>query len=125
MRLCLSVFVTLVQPIEIKEGYECENSVELEGTLSKIKDLKEISTRTVLEMNLLVPRGAYGRQDLIPIVTWGRTATYCHTKLSPGQRVRVTGRIQSRERVGEDGGTYRIYNVSVIDLEVVNTEEAV
>ena len=124
-RLHLTVFVeTIEQVYNEGEPYSDINSIRVLGTVSKIKELKNTGTRVIQEMNLLVPRKTQ-KTDLLPVVAWGRTATYCNESLNINDTILVNGRIQSRDRVGTNNEAYRLYSVSVLSLEVVDDAEAV
>lgn len=50
--------------------------------------------REIADLFLSVPR-AFGREDLIPVIAWGQNARWA-AELSAGERVQITGRLQSR-----------------------------
>lgn len=79
--------------------------------------------REIADILLAVNR-SYNKSDYIPCIAWGRNARFCQG-LGVGSKIRLTGRIQSREykkRIDEDEFiTKTAYEVSVIKLE----EEAI
>jgi len=75
--------------------------------------------REICDMMIAVNR-AFGKSDYIPCIAWGRNAQYAsHFKV--GDRVKVTGRLQSREyQKLTESGEYIVrnaYEVSVFTLE--------
>ncbi len=76
--------------------------------------------REIADMLLAVNR-AHGKSDYIPAIAWGRNARLA-SALSVGQRVRLEGRLQSREyeKQLEYGVVKRVaYEVSTSALEVI------
>ena len=75
--------------------------------------------REIADILLAVNR-SYNKSDYIPCIAWGRNARFCQG-LEVGNKIRLTGRIQSREykkRISEDEFvTKTAYEVSVIKLE--------
>lgn len=74
---------------------------------------------------LLAVNRSYNKSDYIPCIAWGRNARFSK-QLSVGSKVRITGRIQSREykkRLSEDEYISKTaYEVSVIKLEALSDE---
>ena len=75
--------------------------------------------REIADMLLAVNR-SYNKSDYIPCIAWGRNARFSKT-LAVGDKVRLSGRIQSREyrkRTAEDTFiTKTAYEISVIKIE--------
>ena len=92
-RLKLFVFVNIIEPVITEDNI---NDVFLEGYICKqpIYRLTPLG-RQITDVLLAVNR-SYNKSDYIPCVIWGRNALYTKD-LTVGQRVRVAGRIQSRE----------------------------
>ncbi|MDO4552181.1 MAG: single-stranded DNA-binding protein [Bacillota bacterium] len=99
---------------------EDANRVELEGFLCKAP-IRRTSPmgREICDLMLAVNR-MYGKSDYIPCIAWGRNALYCGN-LQVGNRLCLTGRLQSREyRKKEEGGAVSLrtaYEVSILKLE--------
>ena len=78
--------------------------------------------REIADILLAVNR-SYNKSDYIPCIAWGRNARFCQN-LEVGSKVRLTGRIQSREykkRISDDEFvTKTAYEVSVVKLEELN-----
>ena len=75
--------------------------------------------REIADILLAVNR-SYNKSDYIPCIAWGRNARFCQG-LEVGSKIRLTGRIQSREykkRINDDEFiTKTAYEISVIKLE--------
>ena len=90
-RLVVSVFAKELS----REDGEDENRLELSGTLCKEPSLRSTPLgRTICDMILAVNR-RYGRADYLPCIAWGSLAHRCG-ELSVGDRIGVSGRLQSR-----------------------------
>ena len=105
------------------DAYRCENSIELDGYICKPPVYRKTPAgREIADVHVAVNR-AYGKSDYIPCVVWGRNTGFA-SMLSVGSRIRVVGRIQSREyrkQIAEDVTETRIaYEVSVNSID---TEE--
>ena len=70
---------------------------------------------------LLAVNRSYGKSDYIPCITWGRNARFA-SGLEVGSRVKICGRIQSREYqkcISDTETETRVaYEVSVSKIEV-------
>ena len=103
-----------------EEGDVYENKVCLEGYLCK-PPIRRVSPlgREICDMMLAVNR-MYNKSDYIPCIAWGRNAVYAGG-LCVGTKIRISGRIQSREyrKKEEDGNliTRIAYEVSIIKIE--------
>lgn len=97
-----------------------ENQAELAGFLCK-KPVRRMSPlgREICDLMLAVNR-MYNKSDYVPCIAWGRNAAYAGG-LSVGDRIHITGRIQSREyrKKDEEGNvTVKIaYEVSILKIE--------
>lgn len=97
-----------------------ENTVELEGYICKAP-IKRVSPlgREICDIMLAVNR-MYNKSDYIPCIAWGRNAVYAGS-LPVGERLAITGRIQSREYRKKDcEGNAEVkvaYEVSVLKIE--------
>ena len=73
-----------------------QNEVRLQGYICKQTTYRKTpSGREITDLLLAVNR-AYSKSDYIPTITWGRNARNCKN-IPVGMRVKVIGRIQSRE----------------------------
>lgn len=120
-KLVLRVFAR-----ELDDGVcDTPNRIELEGYVCKPPVYRVTPfKREICDMLLAVNR-AYNKSDYIPAIAWGRNAKYAG-EFAVGNKVAVTGRIQSRtyEKVLPDGSTEErvAYEVSVSGLERVDDE---
>ncbi len=120
-KLVLRVFAR-----ELDDGVcDTPNRIELEGYVCKPPVYRVTPfKREICDMLLAVNR-AYNKSDYIPAIAWGRNAKYAG-EFAVGDKVAVTGRIQSRtyEKVLPDGSTEErvAYEVSVSGLERVDDE---
>lgn len=120
-KLVLRVFAR-----ELDDGIcDTPNRIELEGYVCKPPVYRVTPfKREICDMLLAVNR-AYNKSDYIPAIAWGRNAKYAG-EFAVGDKVAVTGRIQSRtyEKVLPDGSTEErvAYEVSVSGLERVDDE---
>ncbi len=117
-RLNIVVFAREFALLEEDEVYE--NKVYLEGYLCK-PPIRRVSPlgREICDLMLAVNR-MYNKSDYIPCIAWGRNAVYAGG-LCVGTKIRISGRIQSREyrKRMEDGNliTRVAYEVSIIKIE--------
>lgn len=106
---------------ELDDGEsDTPNRIELEGFICKPPVYRTTPfKREICDMLLAVNR-AYNKSDYIPAIAWGRNARYAG-EFAVGDKVAVTGRIQSRvyQKTLPDGSVEdRVaYEVSVSRLE--------
>lgn len=106
---------------ELDDGEsDTPNRIELEGFVCKPPVYRTTPfNREICDMLLAVNR-AYNKSDYIPAIAWGRNARYAG-EFAVGDKVAVTGRIQSRvyQKTLPDGSVEdRVaYEVSVSRLE--------
>jgi single-stranded DNA-binding protein len=83
--------------------------------------------REITDMLIAVNR-PYNKSDYIPSIAWGRNARYSEN-LTVGDRIKVWGRIQSREyqkKINEDEVVTRTaYEVSISKMEVMDKDNNV
>jgi len=97
------------------------NLLQLTGTLCKPPAYRTTPFgREIADLMLAVNR-AYGKSDYIPCITWGRSARFS-SRLQIGDRVSLTGRLQSRgyQKQLPDGTCVEkvAYEVSVSQIEL-------
>ena len=113
----LSVFV-FASGIAATEG-ETVNRVQLDGILCREPTYRRTPLgREICDVMLAVPR-PYRRTDYIPCILWGKNAQEAADAL-PGAKLRVTGRLQSRDYVKVVDGvsqTRTAYELSVTQAE--------
>ncbi|MDE6261310.1 MAG: single-stranded DNA-binding protein [Oscillospiraceae bacterium] len=92
-KLVITVLARSVQPDTVEEG---ENRLVLAGALCR----KPVVRRTPLGREicdiLLAVNRPYGRADYLPCIAWGSLAAHCG-ELDVGERLRLEGRLQSRQ----------------------------
>lgn len=122
-RLMVTLFVQ-----HITSGAENDtlNRVELTGALCKPPVYRSTPFgREICDLMLAVNR-AFGKSDYIPCIAWGRNAQFA-SRFHVGDRIRVTGRLQSREyqKLLENGEymTRSAFEVSCFTLEAVSEAE--
>ena len=119
-RLVLSVFVRELNFLEEFTDCTKTNQIYLDGYICKEAIYwKTPLGREIADLLLAVNR-PYGKSDYIPCIAWGRNARYA-SGFAVGSRVRVWGRVQSREytkKLSETQCEKRVaYEVSVSKLE--------
>ena len=130
-RLILTVFAKDIMEVEEnEENSENEmvrkdtitNEVVLIGYICKKPIYRQTPFGREIADLLLAVNRAYNKSDYIPTIAWGRNARFCQD-LEIGARVKVVGRVQSRqyEKKHEDGTVENrvAYEVSVGSLEVI------
>jgi len=117
-RLVITVFAREIAPAN---GRAWENAVELEGTLCKPPNYRSTPLgREITDLMLAVNR-PYGRSDYLPCIAWGQNARRA-AAWSTGTKLRVAGRIQSREYVKnlEGQAVKRVaFEVSLTEAEIL------
>lgn len=117
-RLNIVVFARTLRILE--EEAPNENHVFLEGFVCK-EPVRRTSPlgREICDIMLAVNR-MYNKSDYIPCIAWGRNAAY-GGELTVGSKLRIEGRIQSREykKRDEEGNVIvkTAYEVSIVKIE--------
>ena len=122
-RLMLTVFVReLVEPSAEKNP----NGIVLSGYICKPPVYRTTPFNREIADILLAVNRAYNTSDYIPCIAWGRNARFVQN-LKVGDRVALSGRIQSREyqkRFSEtDVVTMTAYEVSISKLAAFDEGE--
>lgn len=126
--LVLSVFVREFDALsnDVAEVTDDKNTISLDGYICKPPIYRETPLGREIADILLAVNRPYGKSDYIPCIAWGRNARFADG-LEVGTRLRIEGRIQSREyqKQIEDGvyETRTAYEVSVGKLTVVEETE--
>lgn len=119
-RLMLSVFVREYRFMEQFTDYTKTNQIVLDGFICKAPVYRKTPLGREIADLLIAVNRPYGKSDYIPCIAWGRNARYV-SSLEIGTRIRVWGRVQSREytkKVNEEESEKRVaYEVSVSKLE--------
>ena len=125
-RLVLSVFVRELEFIDEELDGAKTNSIFLDGYICKAPVYRETPLGREITDFLLAVNRPYGKSDYIPCIAWGRNARFA-SGLEVGTRVRVWGRVQSREytkKLSETECEKRVaYEVSANRFEVISYDE--
>lgn len=130
-RLIISIFAKNIEEVT-EEADLTTNNIQLVGHICKLPIYRKTPFGREISDILLAVNRLYGKSDYLPCITWGRNAKYA-SKFQVGDKIKVNGRIQSREYVKKinDKEEKRVaYEISVASLEkleeakVEKTEEA-
>lgn len=122
-KLMLTVFV---REIVGGEGAKNPNNVVLSGYICKPPVYRTTPfSREIADVLIAVNR-AYNKSDYIPCIAWGRNARFVKN-LGVGEKIAVSGRIQSREYVKKlsetESKTLTAYEVSICRLAAYENAE--
>lgn len=92
-KLMLTVFV---RELLTEEAYKNPNSIVLCGYICKTPIYRTTPFNREIADILIAVNRAYNKSDYIPCIAWGRNARFVKN-LSVGEKVAISGRIQSRE----------------------------
>ena len=119
-RLLLSVFVREIEFMDKFDDYTKTNLIFLDGYICKQPVYRKTPLGREIADLLVAVNRPYGKSDYIPCIAWGRNARFA-SGFEVGGRVRVWGRVQSREftkKNNEIDCEKRIaYEISVSKLE--------
>lgn len=117
-RLLLTAFVREILPPD--EGIN-PNTIEIIGYICKLPVYRTTPFKREICDVLLAVNRAYNKSDYIPCIMWGRNARFIKD-MPVGERLWVTGRVQSRvytKCLGENVSEERVaYEVSVAKILV-------
>lgn len=122
-RLMLTVFVREL----VEDGVQRNpNSIVLSGYICKPPIYRTTPFNREIADLLVAVNRAYNKSDYIPCIAWGRNARFVR-ELNVGDKIAVSGRIQSREyqkRLSEtEVKTMTAYEVSVSKLAAYDSAE--
>lgn len=122
-KLVLSVFVREWEFVDENPEAGKTNQIYLDGFICKAPIYRKTPLGREIADLLIAVNRPYGKSDYIPCIAWGRNARFA-SDLEVGTRLRIEGRIQSREyqkRISDDEYETRVaYEVSISKME---TEE--
>lgn len=122
-RLILNVFADEIEIADVNSSYV--NTIELAGYICKVPVRRKTPAGREICDLLIASNRPTGKADYIPCISWGRNATYSE-KLQVGEKVEITGRVQSRgyqKKINETEFEDRVaYEVSVVTI-FENSEE--
>lgn len=121
-RLMVTLFA---QSLSETQENDTLNKVALTGALCRPPVYRSTPFgREICDMMLAVNR-AFGKSDYIPCIAWGRNAQFA-SRFRVGDRIRVTGRLQSREyQKLMESGEYiarNAFEVSAFTLETADAQ---
>lgn len=115
-KLMLTVFV---REIVDGEGARNPNNIVLSGYICKPPVYRTTPFAREIADVLIAVNRAYNKSDYIPCIAWGRNARFVKN-LGVGEKIAVSGRIQSREYVKKisetESKTMTAYEVSICRL---------
>lgn len=121
----LYVFVIELTFMEEFTDYMKTNLIFLDGYICKVPIYRKTPLGREIADLLLAVNRPYGKSDYIPCIVWGRNARYA-ASFEVGDRVRVCGRVQSREYTKKISNLERekriAYEVSVSKMEEMENE---
>ncbi|MDF2841010.1 MAG: single-stranded DNA-binding protein [Clostridia bacterium] len=125
-KLILTIFARDLKQDD--EEIKNPNQIYLDGFICKKPVYRTTPFgREITDMLIAVNR-PYNKSDYIPSIAWGRNARYSEN-LTVGDRIKVWGRIQSREyqkKLNEDDVITRTaYEVSISKMEIVDKDNNV
>lgn len=102
------------------------NTIILSGRLVAAPELKTTTGGTAVATARLAVNRDYGNRDkadFIPLVFWKGTAEIASKYLSKGDKLIITGELQSKEYEDKDGKRRTLYEVYVHKLELPPKKE--
>lgn len=119
-KLVLNIFALEIEVLDDSDEREDENEICLDGYICKPPVYRETPFGREISDLLIAVNRSYGKSDYIPCIAWGRNARYA-SGFEAGTRVKVWGRIQSREytkKFDEAGCEKRVaYETSIYRME--------
>lgn len=122
-KLIITVFVkemSIVENIENEEE-ECKNELVIIGHICKKPIYRKTPFGREISDLLVAVNRVYGKSDYLPCIVWGRNAKFA-TQLEIGDKIKITGRMQSRsytKEIGDKKTTKVAYEISAATLEKV------
>lgn len=120
-KLMLTVFVRNIT--EYKENSN-PNYIEVVGYICKEPIYRTTPfNREICDILIAVNR-SYNKSDYLPLIAWGRNARYSKN-FKVGDKIKIVGRIQSREyvkKVNEENITKIAYEISLNKISLENEE---
>jgi len=117
-KLMLTVFLREIMPYSENEN---PNYIEITGYVCKEPIFRTTPFKREISDVLLAVNRSYNKSDYLPCIAWGRNARFVKN-FNVGDKVVVSGRIQSREyqkRIGDEMITKTAYEVSLNKIERV------
>lgn len=122
-RLILTIFARDLSLQQDQEEIKNPNQITLDGYVCKSPLYRTTPFGREITDILLAVNRAYGKSDYIPCIAWGRNARFSE-KLKVGDRIKIWGRVQSREyqKKTHNGEVINkvAYEVSISKMERIN-----
>ena len=123
-KLLLTVFLREIMPFDENVN---PNVIEINGFVCKEPVFRTTPFNREISDVLLAVNISYNKSDYLPCIAWGRNARFVRD-FKVGDRVSVTGRIQSREyqkKIGDEVVTRVAFEVSLNKIELIKDDIAV
>jgi len=95
-KLVLTIFARDMSPCDNEEEINNPNQIYLDGFICKRPIYRTTPFGREITDVLLAVNRPYNKSDYIPCIAWGRNARFSE-KLTVGDRIKVWGRVQSRD----------------------------
>ena len=123
-KLLLTVFLREIVPYD---EYVNPNSIEITGYVCKEPVFRTTPFNREISDVLLAVNRSYNKSDYLPCIAWGRNARFVKDFVV-GDKVVVSGRIQSREyqkKIDDEVITKTAYEISLSKIELIKEESDV
>ena len=123
-KLLLTVFLREIVPYD---EYANPNSIEITGYVCKEPVFRTTPFNREISDVLLAVNRSYNKSDYLPCIAWGRNARFVKDFVV-GDKVIVSGRIQSREyqkKIDDEVVTRTAYEISLSKIELIREESEV
>ena len=123
-KLLLTVFLREIVPYD---EYANPNSIEITGYVCKEPVFRTTPFNREISDVLLAVNRSYNKSDYLPCIAWGRNARFVRDFVV-GDKVVVSGRIQSREyqkKIDDEVITRTAYEISLSKIELIREENDV
>jgi len=123
-KLLLTVFIKEIMPYAKKDN---PNYIEIVGYVCKEPVFRVTPFNKEICDVLLAVNRSFNKSDYLPCIAWGRNARFVNT-LSIGDKVVVSGRIQSRQyqkKIDNELVTKTAYEISLSRIEAVREDQGV
>ena len=120
-RLMLTVFLRELCPYSENDN---PNSIEIVGFVCKEPVFRTTPFKREIADVLLAVNRSYNKSDYLPCIAWGRNARFVKN-FAIGDKVAVSGRIQSREyqkKIGDEIIIKTAYEVSLSRVEIIEED---
>ena len=102
-----------------------KNEVSVNAYICKQPNYRTTPNNREITDLLVAVNRSYRKTDYIPCIAWGRNARFCKS-LEVGQFLRITGRLQSRNYIKQDGDMTvekTAYEMSIASIQILSSGE--